>query len=308
MSTAVTVHKPTVTPAPVIEWESEAKGATMLFRSGLCPTGIKTPEAALFVILAGRDLGLSPVASLRNISVIQGKIEVAADMQLALFHREGGRSRWLELTDQRAALELSAPWTMESHISEFTAKDATRAGLSGDNWRKYPKAMLRSRAITQGLKDIGYDSTAGVYAPGEIGGPEAGPAGDQPVKDVEEVSAVVVIEKAVDIVREMTLAEANDFEMPVGNSKGKKLRSITTPTLDKAYEYFVNRPEFSHITHAIAMVKQGRLDGEAAPPPSKKEQGKAVGKAVAESLEDFPEALKDDDDTFLDRLDAEGRD
>lgn len=161
-------------PAP-IAWESEIRGATFLVKSGLCPAAIKTPEAALFVILAGRDLGLSPVASLRNISVIQGKIEVAADMQLALFHRAGGRSRWATLTDQRADLELAAPWTEQPHVSSFTMEDAKRAGLAGDNWRKYPKAMLRSRAITQGLKDIGYDATAGVYAPGEIGGPEGGP-------------------------------------------------------------------------------------------------------------------------------------
>lgn len=172
-------------PAP-IAWESEIRGATFLVKSGLCPSAIKTPEAALFVILAGRDLGLSPVASLRNISVIQGKIEVAADMQLALFHRAGGRSRWVTLTDQRADLELAAPWTEQPHVSTFTMEDAKRAGLAGDNWRKYPKAMLRSRAITQGLKDIGYDATAGVYAPGEIGGPEDGPAHDRPVGVTED--------------------------------------------------------------------------------------------------------------------------
>jgi hypothetical protein len=32
--------------------------------------------------------------------------------------------------------------------------------------------MLRSRAITAGLKSIGFDPTAGIYAPGELGGPE----------------------------------------------------------------------------------------------------------------------------------------
>jgi hypothetical protein len=159
-------------PAAPVNWNQELDGARMLIKSGLLPQGLKSPEAALFVILTGRDLGLSPVQSLRSIHVIQGKIEVAADMQLGLFHRGGGKSHWKELSNERAVLELHAPWLTEPHVETFGMEDAKRAGLGGDNWRKYPKAMLRSRAITAGLKSIGFDPTAGMYAPGEIGGGE----------------------------------------------------------------------------------------------------------------------------------------
>lgn len=154
-----------------VAWESELKGAAMLIKSKLAPKDIQTPEAALFCILAGRDLGLSPVQSLRSIRPIQGKIELSADLQLGLFHREGGKSSWAELTDNRASLKLLAPWSLEPHVSTFTLDEAKRAGLLGNStWAKYPKAMLRSRAITQGLKDIGFLAGAGVYAPGEISG------------------------------------------------------------------------------------------------------------------------------------------
>lgn len=160
--------------AIVVDWSRELEGARILMRSGLLPASVKTPEAALFIILAGRDLGLSPVQSLRSIHVIQGKIEVAADLQLGLFHRAGGKSRWLEgtPTNERAIIEFHAPWLVEPHTETFTIEDAKRAKLAGDNWVKYPKAMLRSRAITAGLKSVGFDPTAGVYAEGEIGGPE----------------------------------------------------------------------------------------------------------------------------------------
>lgn len=158
-----------VAAAPV-EWDRELRGAQYLVRSGLCPAAIKSPEAALFIILAGRDLGLSPVASLRNIHVIQGKVELAADLQLALFAGRGGSFQWTALSDTEAAIRLTAPWLTAPHISRWTMEDVRRAGLSGDNWKKYPRAMLRSRAITAGLKDIGFDATAGVYAPGELGG------------------------------------------------------------------------------------------------------------------------------------------
>ena len=155
----------------VVNWESELKGATALLKSGLAPRDLRTAEACLFVILAGRDLGLSPVQSLRSIRPIQGKIELSADLQLGLFHREGGKTRWIKLTDAEVKLELSAPWLTEPHVSHWTMEDAKRAGLAtNDNWKKYPKAMLRSRAITSGLKDIGYLPGSGVYAPGEISG------------------------------------------------------------------------------------------------------------------------------------------
>ena len=168
-----------------VNWDAELRGAQYLLKSGLCPRALKSAEAVLFVILAGRDLGLSPVASLRGLTIIQGKIEVSADLQLGLFHRAGGRSQWVELTATSAALKLSAPWLTASHVSLFTMDDAHLAGLDEDtikhnddgttfviksNYKRFGKAMLRSRAITQGLKDIGFDGTAGLYAPGEISG------------------------------------------------------------------------------------------------------------------------------------------
>jgi hypothetical protein len=170
MSTAVATVGPR---AVVVDWTRELDGARMLMKSGLLPKEIKSPEAALFIILAGRDLGLSAVQSLRSIYVIQGKIEVAADMQLGLFHRAGGKSQWAALTNDRAVLILHAPWLVEPHTETFSLDDAKRAKLGGENWLKWPKAMLRSRAITAGLKSVGFDPTSGAYDYGELGGPEA---------------------------------------------------------------------------------------------------------------------------------------
>ena len=154
-----------------VDWDAELRGASYLVKSGLVPKDINRPEAALFVMLAGRDMGLSPVQSLRSIRIIQGKLELSADVQLGKFHEAGGKSQWLELTDTSVKLKMMAPWMLEPHVSEFTLADAKRAGLlNNPSWTKYPKAMLRSRAITQGLKDVGFLLGAGVYAPGEVGG------------------------------------------------------------------------------------------------------------------------------------------
>jgi hypothetical protein len=182
----------TIQPNNPVQWDQELRGAQYLLKSGLVPADIRTPEAAMFIILTGRDLGMSPVQSLRSIRVIKGKVEVAADAQLGKFHSAGGRSRFIELTNTTARLELTAAWLTAPHVETFTAEDAKVAGLTGDNWRKFPKAMLRSRAITAGLKSIGFDATAGIYSPGEVGG-EAVVIGDQVVSaEVVEVEVEVV--------------------------------------------------------------------------------------------------------------------
>jgi hypothetical protein len=182
--------------ASTVQWDQELRGAQNLMRSGLVPADIRTPEAAMFIILTGRDLGMSPVQSLRSIRVIKGKVEVAADAQLGKFHSAGGRSRFVTLTNDTAKLELSAPWLTAPHLESFTLDDAKTAGLAGgDSWRRYPKAMLRSRAITAGLKSVGFDACAGIYGAGEVGG-EATVIGDEVVVTeavAEDAPAVLVL-------------------------------------------------------------------------------------------------------------------
>lgn len=198
-------------PAAVVNWDQELNGARMLLKSGLLPASIKTPETALFIILAGRDLGLSPVQSLRSIHVIQGKVEVAADMQLGLFHRAGGKTRWIELTNDRAVLELHAPWLVKAHVETFTREDAVRAKLGGDNYAKYPKAMYRSRAITAGLKSVGFDPTAGVYDYGELGGTEPVVVEDVPTVEPDEAEPIAGDEVVEDAKERQALADLEEL-------------------------------------------------------------------------------------------------
>lgn len=167
--------------------------AKELCTTGFLPQAVKTPAQAVAIIMTGRELGLGPMQSLRSICIIQGKPELAADLQLSIFHRDGGRSKWLALTEQKAALWLRHP-NGDEHTETFTIEDARRAGLAGgQNWIKYPKAMLRSRAITAGLKSVGFEPLAGAYAPGEIGGPEI--VGPEPETIPETTETVIKNEK-----------------------------------------------------------------------------------------------------------------
>lgn len=142
-----------------------------LVKTGFLPREVNTAAKAVAIILTGRELGIGPMQSLRSVSIINGKPVLAADLQLGLFHRAGGKSRFIELTPEKATIELTAPWLTAPHRETFTMEDAKRAGLTKNKvWTDYPKALLRSRDITAALKSVGFLPCAGLYDPEELGG------------------------------------------------------------------------------------------------------------------------------------------
>lgn len=158
----IVTHQP-----PAMDFGGLLQLCKELVPTGFLPQHIKTPGQAAAIILAGRELGMEPMLALRSITMVQGKIVVAADAQLALFKARGGRATFVKLTDTDAMLELTHP-NGDEHTETFTMKDATQAGLTGNStWKKFPKAMLRSRCITAGLKSIGFEPTSGAYDPDE---------------------------------------------------------------------------------------------------------------------------------------------
>jgi hypothetical protein len=116
----------------------------------------------------GRELGMGTMAACRKLQVIKGTVTERADSQLARFKSCGGRAQFKELTEAKAVLWLRHP-NGDEHLETFTLDDAKRAGLaSNDNYNKHPKAMLRSRAITAGLKSLGWEGAVGIYDPDEV--------------------------------------------------------------------------------------------------------------------------------------------
>ena len=291
-----------------INWDSELRGAAMLVKSRLVPKDIGTPEAALFCILAGRDLGLSAVQSLRSIRPIQGKIEVSADIQLALFHRDGGKSRWVKLDHTGAELELSASWLIAPHISKFGVENAKRAELMGSaNYRKYPQAMFRSRAITQGLKNIGFLMGAGVYAPGELGGAvvvdqsgEVLPANEgeetQPAQRISDASGLSgVVEALPDDEREELANHAQTISDAVRNGSIESAMNDWR-SLDNDQKTAVWAMMDKEIRKAI---KAADAASRAASPPTIAEVSKLIMKGDLDAAADLASSFPDADRAVL---------
>lgn len=133
--------------------------------------GAKSPEQALLVMLAGRDLGLSYSQALRAFHVIENRPTLSADGMVAACISRGDLCeyfRTLEATDTQATVATKRRGDPERRYT-FTIDDAKRAGLIGKaNWGKYPSRMLLARARSALARDVYPDLLLGLYDPDEI--------------------------------------------------------------------------------------------------------------------------------------------
>ncbi len=141
--------------------------------SGLAPKSVRSPEAATIIVMTGRELGLTAMQSLRSIHVVDGKPLLSADLMLALVkrHKDCEFFTCTETTGKVATFVAKRRGEPEQRLS-FTIEQASAAGLTGkDNWRKYPDAMLRARAIAALARMAFPDAFVGVYEEDEIQAP-----------------------------------------------------------------------------------------------------------------------------------------
>lgn len=138
-----------------------------LARTGFLPDHIKTGPQFAAIVMTGRELGMTPMRAVRSLQMVKGKVVEDAASQLARFKAAGGRASFLHLDEVKAVIEVTHP-NGDRHTETWTIDDAKRAGLTGGMVGKYPKAMLRSRAITAALKSLGWDGAVGAYDPAEL--------------------------------------------------------------------------------------------------------------------------------------------
>lgn len=154
--------------------------AVAIAKSGLF--GMKSPDQAMALMLVAQAEGMHPAIAARDFHVIQGRPALKADAMLARFQAAGGKVRWTAYTNERVAGVFSHAAGGEVEV-EWTIAQAKAANLTGkDVWRQYPRAMLRARVISEGIRTVFPGVAVGVYTPEEIGddmtygnGPQAAP-------------------------------------------------------------------------------------------------------------------------------------
>jgi hypothetical protein len=113
----------------------------------------KEAAQAAVKIMAGAELGIGPIASMRGIDIIKGEVSLAAGMVAALVRRSGVYDyRVVEWTNEACEIVFTRKGRPLTPPSIFTLQDAERANLKGDNYRKFPRNMLFARAMTNGAR------------------------------------------------------------------------------------------------------------------------------------------------------------
>lgn len=130
--------------------------------------GVSDPAAALSLCLLAQAEGQHPAIAFRDYSIIQGKPAKKAEAMQRDFLVSGGKIEWLQLDDTCAKAKFSHP-AGGSTIIDWTMERAKAAGLGGkDMWKKYPRQMLRSRVISEGVRTVCPMATSGLYVPEEV--------------------------------------------------------------------------------------------------------------------------------------------
>lgn len=150
----------------------------MLAKSGFFDD-TKSAAQAVIKILAGRELGLGPIASMTGINVIKSKVSLGANLMAALVKSDPRYDyRVAEMTATRCEL-IFYERGKETGRSTFTIEEARAAGVGSAKppgkpatmLTMYPRNMLFARAMSNGVRWHCPDAFGGspVYTPDELG-------------------------------------------------------------------------------------------------------------------------------------------
>lgn len=125
---------------------------------------------AIVKVLAGAEIGLGPIASMTSIYIVEGKPSFSSNLIASKIKSHSEYDYKVEsLTDKSCKVAIYQNQPIHTQAGdgspvvhhnmqkigdfEFTEADARAAGLLGkNNWKKYPKAMYFSRAISQAAR------------------------------------------------------------------------------------------------------------------------------------------------------------
>ena len=98
--------------------------------------GMKTVEQATALMLIAQAEGYHPALAARDYHIIQGRPTLKAETMMARFQQQGGKVEWKTLTDKEV--------------------------------KNYPRAMLRARVVSEGIRTVFPGVVLGVYTPEEV--------------------------------------------------------------------------------------------------------------------------------------------
>ena len=131
--------------------------------------GLTDVNQVLALGMVAQAEGHAFATAARDYHVIQGRPALKADAMMARFQAAGGKVNWEVYTDERVTGTFSHPNGGTLSVT-WTIEQARSIGLvkPGSGWQKFPRAMLRSRCISEGIRSVYPGSVTGFYSPEEV--------------------------------------------------------------------------------------------------------------------------------------------
>jgi len=208
--------------------------------------GMKTTEEAFALMLIAQAEGMHPAIAARDYHVIQGRPTLKADAMLARFQNAGGKVQWDVYTDAEVTGTFSHPSGGSLKLT-WTFAQASKIGLTGkDNWKNYPRAMLRARCISEGIRTVYPGCVVGTYTAEEL-------------EEIPKAKDMGMVEEVVAAVEEVKAVQDGAFKLYVpGNDEPYAAFHTEQEWLD-AYNDMADR--IMNSVKMDAIQKAAKLDG-----------------------------------------------
>lgn len=211
--------------------------------------GMKTADEAFALMLIAQAEGMHPAIAARDYHVIQGRPTLKADAMLARFQNAGGKVQWDVYTDAEVTGTFSHPSGGSLKLT-WTFAQAKSIGLTGkDNWKNYPRAMLRARCISEGIRTVYPGCVVGTYTAEEL----------EEIPKAKDMGMAEIVEEITAAVEEVQTVPDGAFKLYVPNMDTPYAAFHTEQEWLDAYNDMVDRIKTSVKMDELA--KQFKLDG-----------------------------------------------
>jgi len=142
---------------------------------------IGNPGKIVATVMAGHELGVGPMASLRAFHVVEGKPCADYSFWVARLKAAGYRLEWPERSMERCTLKMTSP-DGSTATETWDKARAVTAGLWGKAgpWKNHPQTMLSARCVTSLGRAFAAEVMFGCYETSEA---------DEIIRDAELVQA-----------------------------------------------------------------------------------------------------------------------
>lgn len=222
--------------------------------TGILPKGITNRYQVSAILMAGAEIGLGPMTSLRQISLINGTPTIEGKALLGLVRKYFGASavQILETDDTHCTIRFHREG-LEDLTLEWNEARAKKAGLwgKGGPWTQFPAYMLRWRCIAEGVDLHFTEVKLGLMTKEEMVGTrletphlqitEGDVVDSDPASEPAQVVAQAVAEEHAPTVVPFTRADGTVVDLATGVVLEREAQGYTKEEWAAAVEVYVDR-------------------------------------------------------------------